>query len=158
MSEQELMWLGENCIGIGVEIGTHCGRSASIMVNADHLTCVDSWFDLNINNMQVNGGGEACFWKFLKARDEFPFQCDALKMTSAEAASRFEDQSLDFVFIDGSHDYDSVSTDIQTWIKKVKSNGLICGHDFDYAPVKNAVYENVKTNIKVFASIWYARV
>jgi hypothetical protein len=42
----------------------------------------------------------------------------------------FEDNSLDFVYIDGNHAYDWVKQDIQLWWPKLKKNGLLMGHDY----------------------------
>jgi predicted O-methyltransferase YrrM len=46
-------------------------------------------------------------------------------------AKEFEDESLDFVFIDGNHAYEWVVQDIALWSKKVRKGGIIYGHDFD---------------------------
>jgi hypothetical protein len=35
------------------------------------------------------------------------------------------------VYIDAAHDYDTVKRDLETWSKKVKSGGFICGHDYN---------------------------
>ena len=51
-------------------------------------------------------------------------------MTSEEASKHFENESLDFVFIDGLHDYESVKNDISYWYPKVKVGGIISGHDY----------------------------
>jgi predicted O-methyltransferase YrrM len=65
-------------------------------------------------------------------------------MTSLEASKLFENGSLDFVFIDGDHSYQGCSTDIDCWFPKLKSGGLLSGHDYrddkDYG-VKRAVHE-----------------
>jgi predicted O-methyltransferase YrrM len=53
-------------------------------------------------------------------------------MDSLDAVSLYDDASLDFVFIDGSHDYDSVCKDIDAWLPKVKPNGILAGHDYRY--------------------------
>lgn len=53
-----------------------------------------------------------------------------LRTTSLEAASQFEDNSLDFVHIDASHDYDNVIADIKAWYPKVKPGGFITGDDY----------------------------
>lgn len=53
-----------------------------------------------------------------------------LQATSLEAASQFEDNSLDFVHIDASHDYENVLADIRAWYPKVKPGGFITGDDY----------------------------
>ena len=62
---------------------------------------------------------------------------------SWDAARNFEDESLDFVFIDAGHDYDEVKKDIEAWLPKVKPNGIISGHDYynTHTEVKKAVDE-----------------
>lgn len=64
-----------------------------------------------------------------------------IKSDSAEAASRFEDKSLDFVFIDADHSYESVKKDLKSWLPKVRRGGMLCGHDFCCEGVKTAVNE-----------------
>jgi hypothetical protein len=49
---------------------------------------------------------------------------------SAASASRYEDGTLDAVFIDADHDYESVSRDIDAWRPKVRAGGILAGHDF----------------------------
>ena len=59
--------------------------------------------------------------------------CNAelIRESSREAISRFEDKSLDFVYIDANHSYEEVLFDINNWSKKVKDGGIIAGHDYD---------------------------
>jgi len=66
-----------------------------------------------------------------------------LRMTSMEAVKHFEDELLDFVYIDANHKYEYVKQDIQEWSKKVKPGGIISGHDFClmYPNVMQAVKE-----------------
>jgi len=49
---------------------------------------------------------------------------------SVEAAKLVEDGSLDFVFIDGKHDYEDVKEDIETWHPKVREGGIVSMHDY----------------------------
>jgi len=49
---------------------------------------------------------------------------------SNEALSDYEDESLDFVYIDACHLYESVRWDLENYIHKVKKGGYIGGHDY----------------------------
>lgn len=53
-----------------------------------------------------------------------------IKKTSMEAIEDFEDNSLDFVYIDGHHGFRYVAEDLCEWFKKVKVGGVISGHDY----------------------------
>lgn len=53
-----------------------------------------------------------------------------IKKTSIEAVKQFEDNSLDFVYLDGDHTFKNVVMDICEWIKKIRIGGIISGHDF----------------------------
>ena len=59
-----------------------------------------------------------------------PAKCELIRKTSMEAVKDFEDNSLDFVYIDGDHRYANVLEDIIEWSKKVRSGGVVSGHDY----------------------------
>ncbi len=58
-------------------------------------------------------------------------RCIVLQDESSTAVKAVADNSLDFVFIDGSHLYTYVKQDIEQWLPKVKIGGLVSGHDYD---------------------------
>ncbi len=58
------------------------------------------------------------------------FNCQIIRDWSINAVKRFADKSLDFVYIDGAHDYKRVTQDIREWSKKVKKGGIVSGHDY----------------------------
>ena len=70
---------------------------------------------------------------------KYPQRAILMRDFTQLAALKVEDDSLDFVFIDASHDEDSVKKDIEAWTPKVKKGGMISGHDIDQLPVKMAV-------------------
>lgn len=45
-------------------------------------------------------------------------------------ASQHPDQSLDFVYLDSDHKYQSVKSEIEAWYPKVKVGGILAGHDY----------------------------
>lgn len=53
-----------------------------------------------------------------------------LQIESARAANVFDNESIDFVFIDASHLYEAVILDLKSWFPKVKLGGIISGHDY----------------------------
>ena len=53
-----------------------------------------------------------------------------LEETSDQAVLRFDDEKLDFVFIDGLHTYEQVLLDARNYWKKLKKGGIMIGHDY----------------------------
>jgi predicted O-methyltransferase YrrM len=49
---------------------------------------------------------------------------------SWDVAESFEDDSLDWVYIDADHSYESVRRDLAAYLPKVKAGGLITGDDY----------------------------
>jgi hypothetical protein len=52
-----------------------------------------------------------------------------LRMHFDEARERFEDESIDFVHIDGYHTYEAVRHDFESWFPKVRPGGIVLFHD-----------------------------
>lgn len=83
---------------------------------------------------------------------------EPIQKTSIKAAKQFEDNSIDIIIIDGSHEYNDVLNDIKTWIPKVKKGGMIIGDDYHptWQPVMNAVNDYFgKDNFGFIENIWY---
>lgn len=53
-----------------------------------------------------------------------------LRMTSVDAVAHFEDESIDFVYIDGDHTYRAVVQDLAIWWPKLKKGGIMSGDDY----------------------------
>jgi predicted O-methyltransferase YrrM len=75
---------------------------------------------------------------------------------SHEVHTNIEDNSLDFVFIDASHDYNSVKKDIEYYTPKLKEDGWLCGHDMDFPGVNKAVLELLPNNHHIGPNnVWF---
>lgn len=59
-----------------------------------------------------------------------PFSHQIIRQTSVQASTLITNGSLDFVYIDGNHDFLNVTQDLHYWTPKVKTGGVIAGHDF----------------------------
>lgn len=82
-----------------------------------------------------------------------------IRKSSVEAAKDFEDMSLDAVYIDAEHDFESVRADIKAWRPKLKFGGVLSGHDFYLPYIKKLLEEENLMNITVANdSSWAARI
>ena len=59
---------------------------------------------------------------------------------------------MDLVYIDSIHQYENVLEDIKIWLPKIKPNGMIGGHDYEYLPNVTKAVDKVfgKQNIETF--------
>lgn len=134
---------GENLVM--VEIGSYTGQSTVEFAKSgkfSRIYAVDTWENGYFNDPPLWHGSMEEAEKLFDGR-MFEFNnCFKVKQSSVNAAKTFENSSLDFVYIDVDHTYKSVKADIQAWLPKIKSGGIIAGHDYDLAQgVNKAVNE-----------------
>jgi len=116
---------------IGVEIGTlHALNAQSILqnLNVKHLYLVDPYtiYDDGINTYQNRDKDyEIAKQRMKPFRNKVTF----IVKTSEDAICDIL-TSLDFVYIDGNHDYEHVKQDLELYYPLVRSGGVIGGHDF----------------------------
>ena len=116
-----------------VELGVHYGDSYFTLCQAreEHgldTLCygIDSW----TGDEQSGKYGEEVHQAVVRHNQEhYEEFSHLLRTTFDEATSRFPDDCIDLLHLDGSHDYDTISRDFQSWLPKVKTGGLILIHD-----------------------------
>jgi predicted O-methyltransferase YrrM len=131
-----------------VEVGVWKGMSAAFMaveiINSEKdikFDCIDTWEIVEESKTGIpDDWYENLYETFLKNITPVKHIINPIKKISWEAAEDYKDKSLDFVFIDAAHDYDSVKKDINAWFPKIKDGGIIAGHDYELG-VKTAVDE-----------------
>lgn len=143
----------EKGFNLGAEIGVFSGEYSMTLCKANpdlKLYCIDAW------GIGDPGGYRIHFKAFKEAVINLkPFNTVLLRMTSMDALIKFEDESLDFVYIDSNHHYNGIKEDIEGWTPKVRKRGIVSGHDYCLVPqrgvgVKRAVDEYVsKYNYKL---------
>ncbi len=128
---------------IGVEVGVFTGELSKRLLNRPDLKLfmVDSWAEHG-NDSEYAKSGDYHGNLSKKEQDDLyrhtvsvtSFAGDRAKVIrkdSLDAASDFEDGTLDFVFLDADHTYEAIKADIAAWHPKVKTGGYISGHDYD---------------------------
>lgn len=75
-----------------------------------------------------------------------------IRKFSVDAAKDFEDGSLDFVYLDAQHTWAACTEDLNAWYPKVRSGGLMSGHDFlnAYGDVPHKMVYEVETAVREF--------
>lgn len=135
---------------IGVEIGVASGNFSQTLCDENpnlKLYCIDAW-------TAYPGYPD---YKEQKQLDEFKEKavsrlsgrnCEIIQAWSLDAVKNFKDESLDFVFIDGNHDFQNVTNDIAEWSKKVRRGGIISGHDYFDS------YKGIAYGVKYVVDAW----
>ena len=124
--------------GVGAEIGVQLGLNAANISEEwkGTILCVDSWQENAVQELAMSNIG----------KDQFKI----IQGLSTDVARQIEDGSLDWVYIDADHQYQSVKEDLEAWYPKVRSGGIVSGHDYDdnivLGGVVKAVDEFAKTH------------
>jgi predicted O-methyltransferase YrrM len=146
-----------------VEIGSYAGTSAEMFLRSgkvDHLSCVDAWTTGYDDNDVASSSDMDAAEKEFDAKVSPYRNITKLKMWSQDAAAKFEDGSLDLVYIDGEHTYEGVKRDIELFLPKIKPGGIISGHDYyryDWACVVDAVDEMLGKPEEIFVDTSWIR-
>jgi hypothetical protein len=116
----------------GAEIGVREGRFSELLCSANEnlkLWCIDPWLVYTeyvdcVEQTEMNRKYEEAVDRLKK------YNCKIVRKFSMDAIGDFEDGFLDFVYIDANHEFKYIVEDLCGWSKKVKSGGIVAGHDF----------------------------
>lgn len=134
--EELLEFLPKN--SIGAEVGVFKGEFSKIIldtVKPSLLYLIDPWEgiitsgDKNGENIIKINGEEYYINNILKEFLTLP-QVKLLKNYS-DIIQVFPDNYLDWIYIDGAHDYHNVKFDLNVSLSKIKLGGFILGHDYN---------------------------
>jgi predicted O-methyltransferase YrrM len=154
--------------GIFVEIGTWKGQSISYLAHKiqdsrkkikiygiDTFEGTPEDYAL-LNDEELIDG--TLFETYLKTINKYSDIITTIKGDSHVVYDRFEDRSIDFLFIDGDHRYEGIKKDLEVWYQKVKIGGIISGHDYETTVtcgVRKAVDEAFPVNVFTMGRCWY---
>ena len=140
--------------GVCAEIGVWDGGFSEEILEITQpalLHLIDPWLfqpDFNNSAFGREKNRDAMEEKFHAVTEKFKDDARVRihRAMSHEALADMEDASLDWVYLDGNHNYEVISNDIRVCLEKVKPNGIISGDDFLWkvdkgAPVRTAVRE-----------------
>jgi hypothetical protein len=117
---------------VGVEVGVAEGTTTEYLLQtlpSLRLSGVDS-YPVYIDWNDTQPDGDANKAEMLRKVDPYMERYNHIYEDSDDAVKMFDDESLDFVFIDGLHTYEQVLKDCKNYYPKIKNGGFIIGHDF----------------------------
>jgi hypothetical protein len=125
--------------GTAVEIGTFKGDFAEYFLRESpnsYLFCVDPYkrFEEGIYKDNINSHSQEQYDALYeqtrkRLQTAAPGRFQLKRLLSVEAAQDFPDSSVNFLYIDGNHDYKHVMEDLVTWLPKIAKGGVIVGDD-----------------------------
>lgn len=137
-------WLHELDFKVGVEVGVAAGEYLEILCKENpqmKFYGVDPWLGYK---GYADYTLKSTFQKLRSTADErlkTYVNYEFIEKFSMDAVKDFEDESLDFVYIDANHTEPYVTQDITEWSKKVRKGGIVAGHDYIRAAGKNVRFE-----------------
>ncbi|MCP8883382.1 class I SAM-dependent methyltransferase [Devosia sp. XJ19-1] len=116
-----------------VELGSYRGDSffafldaASQVPELREIVAVDSWTG-DKHTGPFTGQVYAQFHDELERRGDHRVR--SIRALFSDAATQFEEGSIDMLHIDGAHEYDAVKLDFEQWLPKMSPNGVVLFHD-----------------------------
>jgi len=131
----------------GVEVGVFRGEHSKAMLDAlasVKLVCVDMWeMHAEIKNYSSQDiimnkrFSDIEYAKSIREDAElrlkpYDHRVKIIQNSSIEASKMFENETFDFVYLDGDHSYEGCISDMIAWYPKVKTDGYLCGHDYKW--------------------------
>jgi predicted O-methyltransferase YrrM len=144
--------LSASRIGICLEIGSYCGKSAiylgtackenhSVLFSLDHHTGSEEqqpgqeYFDPDLLDQET--GQIDTLRLFRKTIEDFDLENAVIPVIGrSEIVGRVWQTPLSLIFIDGSHAYESVLNDYKIWSKHLIVGGYLLFHDIFPDPAK----------------------
>jgi glycosyltransferase involved in cell wall biosynthesis len=115
---------------VGAEIGIERGLYSEKLCQAGlRLYAIDAWTAYSGYREHVSQSKLDRFYN--ETRDRLAgYDHQLIRCFSMDALKLIPDGSLDFVYIDGNHEFRHATDDTDGWGKKVRVGGIIAGHDF----------------------------
>jgi hypothetical protein len=140
---------------VGAEIGVERGRFTKQLLNPNpelKIFAIDPW---------ITYKGYTSAWDdnifedfFLTTQERLKgYNVEYIRKFSMDALADIEDDSLDFVYIDGNHAKPFVDQDIAGWTPKVRVGGIVAGHDYIQARHNRTTKVEVKEAVHAYTEL-----
>jgi len=134
------MMIDKMNLKVGAEIGVDKGEFSRHLLsksNLKELYCIDPWIDDFGSDYRpefFDKKGKNRKLEAVNNLKEFGDRVSIIQSTGLEASKLFDDDSLDYLYIDGDHSLKGIFEDIYSWTPKVRIGGIVSGHDYKNGP------------------------
>jgi len=155
-------FLARNGYMKGAEIGVYKGWYTDELLSAGlEVYGVDPYIayrDYDMPEIDFQKRQDFLCQKQLKRLSKYP-KYHFIRKFSMDAVKDFEENSLDFVYIDAHHGLKYIVEDLWEWTKIVRPGGIISGHDYAITPkdARDPFVLHVKYGLKAFTSAFGIR-
>lgn len=128
--EEFATWLYENGHRVGVEVGVEKGKYTEVLCKAGlEVYAIDPWkaykgYREHVSQEKLDGFYQETIERLQQ------YKAHIIRELSVEASYSFDDESLDFVYLDANHTFVHIAQDLDAWTRKVKKGGVVSGHDY----------------------------
>jgi predicted O-methyltransferase YrrM len=144
--------------GIIIEVGTWKGASAIEMAKHSDamIYCVDTWLgavefwtrfkETGERDLMLKNGYPSIYNQFLSnvIHEGLQHRIIPIPNTSSAGAEilKHYEVKADLIYIDGSHEYEDVKSDIKNYLPLLNDGGIMFGDDYGWTSVSDAVKES----------------
>jgi hypothetical protein len=124
-----------------VEIGVQSGRYAEVLIR--NWPSLEAYFGIDpyafqknyYDSANVDNNRQTYIYEQTKKRLEKigGSRVKLIRDFSMNVVHLFKDNSIDFIYLDGRHDFCAVTEELEAYYPKVSCNGLMAGHDYLFA-------------------------
>jgi predicted O-methyltransferase YrrM len=115
-----------------IEIGSYMGESTMLFGCSqlfNKIYAIDPYEgNESFNNFSNNS------WDYIKEQfhinTRFFDNIELIEDYSQNCVDKFKDKSIDFIYIDAEHTYESVKNDLELYLPKLKNTSVVAGHDY----------------------------
>ena len=122
-------------VGKIVELGVHRGDFAVRLLDewvGEKYYGVDLWeAGYDTDDPASEGDREDDYAVAMRNLSPYMDRVEILKTDTVYAADYFQDETIDFVYVDACHQQEAVAADIKAWWPKIIPGGVLAGHDYE---------------------------
>ena len=142
---------GARCAEVGVSGGSNALDIVQIC-RPRRLYLIDCWEQFSdkpcVQRQDRNNEKLDAIYENVKSKFSVYRNVNIVRKYSLDGMSIFADKSMDWIYLDASHQYEDILQDMRMAQHKIKSGGVLCGHDYVKEGKNKGVYKAVNEFLK----------